>query len=458
MMSGYLEVTFYLFPILVFGIFIFLWVHEKRWRKKNQVFKKIEDSINQDHEALPEAKRLVRKSTNFETEYKASHISSQHLSWRHQRIQGFYQTYVSPYQKILSVSGYLSPINSLLSLLDNYGDCPSVIQAEQDHEYQAVANVYDLLAKITLLDHSLNVAEQMISSVLRARTKDPEMIMGKILVAALGHDIGKIPELMNGQPSRKGDHPYISYLVLKNVILTDVSPQHEEILTAVKSHHFQIQEGFTHDLRKADQAAREMEAEILSMKGESGSDLMRTIQEQQIFENENSAPGETAKGKGKVPDLVDLSWLDLDEFFHRIEPEINRVENNGYFRAFSMNNGLVYLMLSLVSETVIHLAKQNNHMELLVNADAKEKKRSIEYTVKTMLAEKGLIPSFIGKGFSGARFALIDANGRKKKVGIYMPIEARAFSKSLNELENKKNKSSVVNEIKEVRPLVGQKK
>jgi hypothetical protein len=39
-----------------------------------------------------------------------------------------------------------------------------------------------------------------------------------------------------------------------------------------------------------------------------------------------------------------------------------------------------------------------------------------------------------------------------------MPIEARAFSKSLNDLENKKNKSSVIKEIKEVRPLVGQKK
>ena len=97
-----------------------------------------------------------------------------------------------------------------------------MIQREQDHEYQAVANVYDLLAKITLLDHSLNVAEQMISSVARAKTRDPEMLMGKILVTALGHDIGKIPGLMDGQPARKGDHPYISYLVLKNVILTDV--------------------------------------------------------------------------------------------------------------------------------------------------------------------------------------------------------------------------------------------
>ncbi|OPL12121.1 MAG: hypothetical protein AVO38_03575 [delta proteobacterium ML8_D] len=452
MMSGYLEVMLYLFPVFVLGVFIFLLINENRWQKKIIAFDKIIDPISP-----------VQLSGNERTGTGKTHSPTptsleQTVSWRHPRIQKFYQKHVLPCEKILSVSGYLSPVNSLLSLLDTHGDCPSVIQREQDHEYQAVANVYDLLAKITLMDHSLNVAEQMIAFVLKAKTRDPEMIMGKILVAALGHDIGKIPGLMDGQPSRKGDHPYISYLVLKNVILTDVSPQHEEILTAVKSHHFPVQEGFTHELRKADQAAREMESEMLSMKEESGSELMRIMQEQLFYEVRNIAPGENEKKKGKIPDLLDLSWLDLDEFFQRIEPEINRVETSGYFRAFSMNNGLVYLMLSLVSETVIHLAKQTNHLEILVDADSKTKKRSIEYTIKTMLAEKGLIPSFIGKGFSGARFALIDADGRKKKVGIYMPIEARAFSKSLADLDNKKNKASVINEIKEVRPLVGQKK
>ena len=451
-MSGYLEVALYLFPVFVLGIFIFLLINENRWQRKIKVFDKITNLTS------PGGSPGVEKTSIGNTHSSTPTPRRRTVSWRHPRIQKFYQKFVIPCEKILSVSGYLSPVNSLLSLLDTHGDCPSVIQREQDHEYQAVANVYDLLAKVSLLDHSLNVAEQMISSVARAKTRDPEMLMGKILVTALGHDIGKIPGLMDGQPACKGDHPYISYLVLKNMILTDVSPQHEEILTAVKSHHFQVQEGFTHELRKTDQAAREMEAEMLSMKGEPGSELMRIIQEQRISESGKSVPTEHPKAKGKIPDLVDLSWLDLDEFFRRIEPEINRVEAGAYFRAFSMNNGLVYLMLSLVSEIVIHLAKQTNHLEILVDADSKEKKRSIEYTIKTMLAEKGLIPSFIGKGFSGARFALIDADGRKKKVGIYMPVSVRAFSKSLHELENKKNNLSVIKEIVEVRPLVGQKK
>ena len=450
-MSEYIKVVLYFSPVLVLILFLCMWTFKKQLHTKKQIISKITDSINQS-QAIHEVRVIAPAYKTDDSEHQTD------LSlWRHQRIQTFYQKFVLPYEKIFEIGGYLKPITMLLSLLDTHGDCPSVIQAEQAHEYQAVENVYDLLAKISLLDHSLNVAEQMISEVFRVKTKDPEMIMGKILVTALGHDIGKIPGLLDSQ-SRKGDHPYISYLVLKNVIMKDVSPQSEDILAAIKSHHFQVHEGLTYDLRKADQAAREMEAEQLSMQGESGAELIRITQEQKNSIAAKPLPKDKSEKKGKVPETVDLSWLDLDEFLKRIEPEINRVENNGYFRAFSMNNGLVYLMLSLVSETVIYLAQKYNHSEILVSADSTEKKRNIEFTIKTMLAQKDLIPSFIGKGFAGARFGLIDANGKKKMVGIYMPIQSQAFKTNLADLEKRKNKTGLLKEITEVRPLVGRKK
>jgi len=446
-MPGHIKICLYLTLISSGIVVILLWLSERQWQKKRQTFAKIKDSF--------EAEQL---SPIVKTEPAPCEPLMEQVSWRHSRIGAFYQKHVAPFEKILGTSGYLKPVTSLLSLLDAHGDCPSVIKLDQDHEYQASQNVYDLLSKITLLDHSINVAEQMIADVIRSKTKDPEMIMGKILVAALGHDIGKIPGLMNGENCRKGDHPYISYLVLKNVILTETSPQHEDILSAVKSHHFQVREGFTHDLRKADQAAREMEAEQLSLRGESASPLIQMLHEQTALESANQQQMKNPKEKGASPNIIDLSWLALDEFLAFIEPEINRIENKTYFRAFSMNNGLVYIMLSLVSEAVIQLAKRHNHTEVLVNADTTEKKRSIEFTVKTLLGEKGLIPSFIGKGFAGARFGLMDANGKKKMVGIYMPVEARAFKTSLADLESKKIKDSIISEIVEVQPLVGQKK
>ena len=451
-MTGYLEISLFCATTLAAGIIIYVWAAERRWQKKRQVLAKITDST------IPEDFQFLENKAEPPSTLLKPKPATHKISWRHERIHEFYKKHVLPYEKILGTSGYLKPVTTLLALLDAHGDCPSVVQADQDHEYQAIQTVYDLLSKITLLDHSLNVAEQMIAGVAKAKTRDPEMIMGKILVAALGHDIGKIPSLMNAGTYRKGDHPYISYLVLKNAIFMETSPQHEDILMAVKSHHYQIREGFTHDLRKADQAAREMEAEQLSLQGNSTTDLVRIIHDQKESEAELPSKNKESKAKGESPEIIDLSWLDPDEFLALIEPEINRVEKNSYFRAFSMNNGLVYIMLSLVSETVIQLAKKHNHAEVLVNADTTEKKRSLEFTVKTLLAEKGLIPSFIGQGFAGARFGLMDGNGKKKMVGIYMPIEARAFKTSLAELENKKNKASVIKEIIEARPLVGQKK
>lgn len=446
-MPGYLEMILVFAMAVACGIVAYVWTGERRWQKKRQTFANISEAIVEDQE--PSVEEILDSGPETVPD---------RVLFRHERIQQFYADFVLPYEKILSGNHYLRPVRSLLSLLDLHGDCPSVVQADQDHEYQAVQKVYDLLSKITLLDHSLNVAEQMIAGVMKAKTRDPEMIMGKVLVSALGHDIGKIPSLINAGTYRKGDHPYISYLVLKNAIFTETSPQHEDILTAVKSHHYPIREGFTHDLRKADQAAREMEAEQLSLQGHSTGELVRIIHEQTTPETMPETQINEVKTKAESPKKLDLSWLVLDEFLGLIEPEINRVLRDSYFRAFSMSNGLVYLMLSLVSETVIQLARKHNHPEVLVNADTTEKKRNIEYTVKTLLAEKGYIPSFIGQGFSGARFGLFDANGKKKMVGIYMPVEARAFQTSLSELENKKNKASVIKEIAEVRPLVGRKK
>lgn len=374
--------------------------------------------------------------------------------WKHKRIASFYAEYVTPNKKVLERGGYLQSVEFLLQLLDQYGDCPSVVKLDADREYQQVRNVYDLLSKVTLLDHSLNVAEQMVKN-LSTNTKDPDMLMGKILVTSLGHDIGKIPELIEGQKYAKGDHPYISYLVVKKVIHQGSSPQHDEILAAIREHHYPIREGFTYELRKADQQARELETEQLALNGEQTTELVHLIQEQKFSETTPVQSGSTTP-KSNIPEVLDLSWLDLKEFLSLVEQHINISEDGIHFSAFSMSNGLVYVTLDLVSDTVLKLAKKHNHPEVLVNADTKEKKRAIEYTVKTMLVEKELIPSFIGEGYTGARFAVYKKNG-KRTIGFYLPIDASAFGTSLADLEALKKNTPVINEISDIKPLVRKK-
>ena len=51
---------------------------------------------------------------------------------------------------------------NLLVLLDKEGGCPSVVNVKGDFESSLNSNVFALLGKITLIDHTLNVAEQII--------------------------------------------------------------------------------------------------------------------------------------------------------------------------------------------------------------------------------------------------------------------------------------------------------
>ncbi|MFH1672874.1 MAG: hypothetical protein ABIF87_05565, partial [Pseudomonadota bacterium] len=145
------------------------------------------------------------------------------------------------------------------------------------------------------------------------------------------------------------------------------------------------------------------------------------------------------------PETVDLSWLDKDKLLSMIEKQINIIRNN-QFRAFSMRNGLVYVWLDTITSIVQELASQSNHTDVLT-----EQKRNIELSVRQMLDE--FIPDFIGKGYPGARFRLLDKDGRILGVGLYMPIKVEAFNMSISEIESRKTGKLL--KIYKVEPLVG---
>ena len=430
---------------LVLALLIYLWIPEKDPRKQKAAISRLNETIRGNAYRQPVCRTPACRG-------HSGRQSGGQAAWSHDRVREFWARFVEPYRKVLEASGYLRRISALLSILDQHGDCPSVVQVTGDREQEEIGNVYAILSQVSLLDHSLNVAEKIVRGVIERKVKDPEMLVGKLLVTALGHDIGKIPGLTDASQYSKGDHAYVSYLVLKNVILTEAFPQREEILKAVREHHYRVEEGLTGELRRADHMAREMEAEQLASRGQPVNELIAALTSSRTVDQ---TPATQANRKeGQVPPLLNLDWLDLNEFIRFVEPHIN-VENDGHFKAFSMNNGLVYLMLSLVSDTVVRLAQKHNHPEVLVACETKEKKRSIEYTVKTMLAQKGFIPSFIGDGYSGARFALYDNDGKKLTAGIYMPVSAEAFKTPLSELEAKKNNCPFIKQIADAQPKTG---
>ena len=162
------------------------------------------------------------------------------------------------------------------------------------------------------------------------------------------------------------------------------------------------------------------------------------------------------KQKGARSKTVDLTWLDINKFLGLIEKEINVVEK-GSFRSFSMNNGLVYVMLQLVSDTVLAMAQKNGESKLLVKGTGRNQRRNIEYSITSILREKNLIPDFIGEGYPGAPFSLKNIQKTQMLTGYYTPIKVEAFKTTLTKLEKRKKESELLSKITEVEALIRQK-
>jgi hypothetical protein len=131
------------------------------------------------------------------------------FDFHHDEINEFYQKYIgkNPYCK----GDARTVIDEICALLDREGDCPSIVQVKGDPEVSLEKNVYDHLARITLLDHSLHVAEELLNLM---GNKGP--LTPKVIITALGHDLGKLPAF-TGQTYSLGDHPTMSVVVLGRI-------------------------------------------------------------------------------------------------------------------------------------------------------------------------------------------------------------------------------------------------
>ena len=348
--------------------------------------------------------------------------------------QSFVKEYIEPHQNSLEYNNYLPCIDKILKILAGHGDCPSVAPKynnEKETEYTQLASSYEILKRVTLSDHTFNVVTELVESI--RKKKDYRVSIGKWLITGLGHDLGKIPEFRTGAYVT-GDHPIISRSILENILPEDL-PARDDILNAVRDHHFEAaQSEMTVALREADFKARS--AEIKSIYPLAALELLQ-IKQHQKKEPENTG----------VPHTVDLSWMNKEAFISILENKINRFENN-IFRAFSMNNGMVYVWLETISEIVLDLAKRKNRTEI-----TKEKPRNIEYSIRTLFGD--YVPDYIGPGYAGAKFKLSDQNNKPLHFGLFLPLKAELFPASLADLE--KRKKSRLLKVKDVEPLIRKK-
>ena len=118
----------------------------------------------------------------------------------------------------------------ILDILDREGDCPSVVNTHGEIEASMETGAYNRLARVTLREHAFDTAKEML------RLVDPGPMTPMAIIAALGHDLGKIPAYRQHLYSL-GDHPVISVTILDKIPGFSEMPNRGDIITAIRDHH-----------------------------------------------------------------------------------------------------------------------------------------------------------------------------------------------------------------------------
>jgi len=394
--------------------------------------------------------------------------------WESGEICDFYSAFVAPNARVLGALA-LKAVQEILTILDKEGDCPSVVNREYQETDPLVRNYFTELAAVTLREHSLNVARESLH-LLKQGHSDYQMLLGRTLIAALGHDLGKLPSAQSGTRSRleytTANHPMASYQLLEPLVKN--LPYGQDVLAAVRQHHvMKIKHPTTRLLKEADIAARGKESRALQFSltkasGDCNKNSTGLENHEQSHESETQADehqaeeqasgsksdekkkgpeykdSQGAKEQANIPKELDLPWLDFAELFLRLKPYINawvkpktreivKVET-GYWLGMSFKDGLAYVQPKLLRDLAMDIADKAKEPEFIfrVSEDTEYRKR-VEFTVANAFRRLGYIADTLGKGYTGAKYKLKFSSGKILK-GYYTPFKAEVFG-DFNELE-----------------------
>ncbi|MEW6377564.1 MAG: HD domain-containing protein [Thermodesulfobacteriota bacterium] len=198
------------------------------WLRYNQSFApqevpKIEGT--QKSESLPEREAGTRT--------EETHPEPAQMSFFSQEVV---RELFEPYRLLFESQGARDGFISLLQFLDRYGSSPSIVIVKSDSEADELYSMSGILQKVTLREHSLNVARIMLR-LIKETYKDYENLIPRALVVSLGHDIGKAPALRESGLYAKADHPIISAQKLGE-IFSEREPLWLQIaLETIREHH-----------------------------------------------------------------------------------------------------------------------------------------------------------------------------------------------------------------------------
>jgi len=318
----------------------------------------------------------------------------------------FARDFVVPYQGILETQGVLAPILTMIDVLEEYGGCPSVVLEAKTNDEEAgdLYSIRDTLAQVTLRDHTHRVTKHGIASLL-GTYKDPEPLIPKMLMACLGHDLGKIPAFRASGIYSMRDHPGISVMKIREYCASLNIFWLDEVCEAIQGHHRLTKDTFSSLLKEADGRAREEEVAVVT----------KTLEIKPW-----------------------ASWFGVADFLTLVEPMINmggtEHAKKGEWVAISVK-GIVYCQTKALYGVVKELARQKKIVDIhLLRLSDRDR---VLCQLAESLGKAGVLAESIGEGFAGRRYKL--RLSLKKEFPVYaVPVLESAFHIVPSELEKRK--------------------
>ena len=242
--------------MFVVGVLLLLWAlkpakknaEENRTNGQKQEISIEDISIiwTKRKEAVIRLEELARLWRNFNTTQEQNDIPHFFTPV----VREFFEKHIN--KKPFYTGNVKTVINNLLTLLDTEGNIPSVVSGQNETESKIPENTYKMLAQVSLAEHTIHVAEEILAIVPYGAN------LPIALISALAHDIGKMPKFRK-QYYSLGDHPFISVTVLESIGGFKDLVYKDDIMQAVRDHHLKPKGYVGENLKEADTRARRRE-------------------------------------------------------------------------------------------------------------------------------------------------------------------------------------------------------
>ena len=320
---------------------------------------------------------------------------------------------IVPYKKIINEQGADGVIMALLRLIEKQGHCPSVVIDSKDEESIDMITVRDNLVKVTLRDHTYAVCRYMMGN-LKETYHDHEISAPTALVAALAHDIGKIPELRLSGAYNSKDHAKVGGFKLAELLEDNNTVWGKRALRAVNDHHNSSKDDMTVLLKRSDRQARQSELATYTR-----SYSIKAFEE----------------------------WFNLKTYLmDHIAPGVN-VNQTGKWNAFSFR-GTIYARPDWLWEQARKMCQDEKMLDMTFIYTS-EKDNAIRLIVSAM--RKANITPLLGENYPARKFDIRTSVAVKKLPAMY--LTAFNIPDYINTIEMESRKSGFTEIIETVIPI-----